>query len=351
MEKILKRIRPYYWAFLILGILVLIEGGIQVSNFVTSRNKPSVPVGIEKIQSEIVNRRLIDGVVVPTGTKEVFPMAVIIENSIDARPLSGITKANLVWEAPAEAGITRLLAVFADGTDVSKIGPVRSARPYYVDWSQEFGALLAHVGGSPEALELISKRPIIDLNQFWNDRNFWRSTDRLAPHNVYTSTKLLNTALAKRGITEIPKYGSWIYKDDAIIEARPQNYSFRVDFSSKSYLVTWMYNRDTNDYGRLQTQADYYPENVNHDPVRAKNVVVMKTKIVITDEVGRRRISTIGEGDAVVIRDGQKIEATWRRDKLSERTRFFDSENKEIPFNAGTTWIEVISSWNQFRAD
>jgi len=144
--------------------------------------------------------RLLDGVGVEDESKVNPPIfAVQVENMVDARPLSGISKANLVYEAISEAGITRLLALYVKDNSVSEIGPVRSARPYYIDWASEYGALYAHSGGSPEALRVVSDYDVLDLNEFSNGKYFWRSKSRYAPHNLYTSVELLGEAFTVKG--------------------------------------------------------------------------------------------------------------------------------------------------------
>ena len=140
--------------------------------------------------------------------------AVMVENSAEAWPLSGLDQAFLVIEAPVEAKIPRLEGFYYLGQkEVEKIGPVRSARPYYVDWAEEFGALYAHVGGSPAALKQITaSNDLFDLNEFWHGPNFWREAFRFIPHNVYTSTELLTQAFSNQ--TSSTDYGLWAFKDD-----------------------------------------------------------------------------------------------------------------------------------------
>ena len=110
------------------------------------------------------------------------PYAVMIDNHPDARPSSGLAAANLVFEVPVEGGMTRYMAVFDATTTVDQIGPVRSARPYFVELADALGAVYAHVGGSPDGLNLITSLPKFrDLNEFWNGKYFWRSAKRDAP--------------------------------------------------------------------------------------------------------------------------------------------------------------------------
>ena len=131
--------------------------------------------------------RMLDGVQVPFEEAALQPFAVMVENSPDAWPLAGLAKANLVIEAPVEGSITRFLAVIDATTTVDQIGPVRSARPYFVDFANGLQAVYAHVGGSPEALSLIHVLSSFrNLDEFSSGKYFWRSSKRAMPHNTYT---------------------------------------------------------------------------------------------------------------------------------------------------------------------
>lgn len=286
-------------------------------------------------------RRLIDGVAVGDETKINPPIfAVQIENMIDARPLSGISRASLVYETLAEAGITRLLAIFTADNDVSEIGPVRSARPYFLDWTEEFGALYAHSGGSPEALRLIPQYDIWDLNEFAYGRFFWRSKTRYMPHNLYTSVELLGEAFtAKEG--EVKNFTPWQFKDEAIADARPsEEKRVKIYFSTRTYEAGWQYDRESNGY--LRYQAGVIQQDRDGSEVWAKNIAVQFTKVVVLDGVGRKKIDTVGEGEAIVLEDGVRIDGTWRKETKGERTKFYDADGAEIKFNPGVTWVEVV---------
>lgn len=317
------------WVFVFVGVVAVAVAAWKIME------KPAV-VEVAK-EAPIMHRRAIDGVLVSQGTPESYPLAVVIENSIDAWPISGVAQANLVWEAPTEAGITRFLAIFADGRVVKEIGPVRSIRPYFIDWAEEAHALLAHVGGSPEALALAGSRAVIDLNEFWNGGYFWRASDRARPHNVYTSTDLLRASFGEEAVA--PTYESWQYQDDAVREARGRAQEITVVFGNPVYTVTWQYDPETNDYVRSQRGAFY--RDANGTIVRTKNLIIMQTEIQILDEIGRRKIKTVGNGLVQVFRDGQEIAGEWRRSSLAERTQFFDANGASIALNAGTTWISV----------
>ncbi len=272
-----------------------------------------------------------------------FVFAVMVENMIEAWPQSGLENAFLVIEAPVEAGISRFLAFYGEDQSVEKIGPVRSARPYYVDWALEFDALYVHVGGSDAALRLIASTDTFDLNEYSWGQYFWRSKDRSAPHNVFTSSELLLSALARRqeqGLTPDLDYGLWSFKDDD--PSGRDTPPVLVDFSTPTYRVTWDYDPETNRYTRLQAGEVQLTQ--NEETLSANNVAILVTSVEILDEIGRREIETVGEGKAFVLQDGQVLEGTWKKDSAEERLRFYDAGGEEISWNAGQTWIQVAPS-------
>jgi hypothetical protein len=267
--------------------------------------------------------------------------AVMIENSADAWPLAGLDEAFLVIEAPVEGGIPRFVAFYSSQDSAAKIGPVRSARPYYLDWADELQAVYAHVGGSPEALDLIKQVGTIDLNEFWNGKYFWRDTKRFAPHNAYTSVDLLSAALSKLSLSA-PVYQSWRFKHDNPATA-DQALSLTVDWGSASaYDVTWEYQPESNTY--LRQQGGEIAKTQAGGTILANNVIAIATDITVVDGVGRRHIRTLGEGDAVIMQDGRLILGRWKKSTRTDRLRFYTVDGSEVSMNAGKTWIEVVPS-------
>ncbi len=283
--------------------------------------------------------RSIDGVWVEEGRENYFPVAVMVENLVGSRPQSGLDKANLVYEVLVEGGITRFMAVYASGEEVQQIGPVRSARRYYLDWVSELDSLYAHIGGSPETFELIGPYNIRDLNQFYNSQYFWRSSERYAPHNLYTSSELLARAVRDKEEPEEGDYDAWSYSNDedpSDIDGK----TLTIDFSTYNYQVKYVYDRKTNDFERYLAGEPHKME--DGSGIRAKNVVVQYVKTRIADSENRLSIETVGEGNALIYKDGEEIVATWKKPKRKMRTLYFDESGKEISFNRGTTWVEVV---------
>lgn len=271
--------------------------------------------------------------------KQIF--AVMTDEHIDSRPLSGLDQAFLVFEAPVESGIPRLLAFFSVNQSVDKIGPIRSARPYFIDWANELDALYVHVGGSNEALDKIANGITFDLNEFWQGNFFWRDRHRYAPFNVYTSTDLLKKYVQQKkdaGRRSNPIYGFWQFKDSEKIN-EINNQSFSIEYAFPSYVSEWRFDKDKKRYVRFQDNQDLFVD----------NVVVVITDVKVIDGVGRRKIRTIGSGTAVVFQDGREIEARWKKPSLTERLRFFDSTGEEIKMNAGITWVEVVGDISQLK--
>lgn len=287
-------------------------------------------------------RRAIDGMATEAG-KEYPPLAaVMVENMEEAQPIVGLDRASVVFESVMEANITRFLAFFVLGASDSAgkgvIGPVRSARPYFLDWAREFDALYAHVGSSPEADGLIKRGAVRDLDQWFQSQYFWRDTARPRPHNVYTSLDLLTKAADKKEMTET-KIEGWQFKNDAEEGERGEVRRINVGYT-EPYRVVWNYDLGRNVYRREQWGGVH--RMADGAGVYPKNVAVAWLPMKVLDEVGRKWFGTIGEGEAVVFRDGEALRGVWKKNSREDRMRFFSEKGEEIVFNAGQTWIEIV---------
>ncbi len=358
-----SNLRDALWAFkqsrkakvitlVVLLLIVVVLAGYVL--FAGGGTKPGVSTNTSTVNTNVAEvqqaRRAIDGVVVPLAQANNFPVGVMIENLVSSRPQAGLNKASLVYEALAEGGITRFLAVYASSEDIKKIGPVRSARSYYLDWASELKLLYVHAGGSPDALTKIASAKISDFNQFFNGQYFWRDKDRLkqgtpSEHTLYTSSELLARAIRDKSFPVIGTYSSWSFADDPALAERPTaDHSITVDFSTFNYKVEYRYDRATNAYARLQAEKPHVME--DGSAISVKNVVVQYIPARLADSAGRLAMDTIGEGQAVVFHDGQIINATWKKTSREDRTRFSDTTGKEVIFTAGPTWIEVVPNEN-----
>lgn len=289
--------------------------------------------------------RYLDGVPVPRGSENRWPIGVMVENLPVVRPQAGLSLAKVVFEAPAESGVTRFLALFDGSEQASRVGPVRSARPYYVDWAEGFDALYAHAGGSPQAYAKVAADSVHDANAIGRAaKYFFRDTSLRAPHNLFTTMANLGRLRHDLGLEDrVPSYTPWTFSPeralaDRGIPAQP----ITVEFSSKSYAVTWSYDRLPNRYvrangGKVHTDA------LTGLPINAANVVVIRVGPV-TDlgEKGRISFPTLGSGEATVFRDGLVATGTWRKESSRSMLRLFDAKGAELALAPGPTWIEAL---------
>ncbi|MBU0661201.1 DUF3048 domain-containing protein [Patescibacteria group bacterium] len=288
--------------------------------------------------------RLIDGVCVERE-EAVAPgiVGVMIENHVEARPLAGLSQARVVYEAAVEGNITRFFALFIESDDVVKVGPVRSARPYYIDWLSEYGdTMYMHVGGSPEALEKIAQTGIFDMNEFSRGWYFWRSRDRAAPHNVYTSSQLWQDAYETYAPEEAnTQIDSWKFDHEA--EACQENCldEITVAFAPYTYRATWMYNAEQDLYERYEGGRKHYDQ--TGGALIANTVIVEHVSAKVIDNVGRLRVETLGEGDVDIFMHGKHVQGTWKKENRTDKTRWYDDAGEEISIVPGVIWVSVLS--------
>jgi len=343
-KRVKARLKKTDWQMSV-GLLVVVVLGVLVAmilpDFVYRGDVEHVDTADQDtVEDVVMYQHPLTGVSMteePASYPRVF--GVMIDNHEDAWPPSGINEAFLVVEAPVEAGISRMLAFFHEEQELEEIGPVRSARPYYLDWNNELDALYTHVGGSNAALDLIASGGTYDFNQYWWGSYFWRASDRYAPHNVFTSSENLlafSELREEQGAAPERLYGLWTFKDPEPVEAES---TLHIDFFPPVYTVDWEYNRETGRYERWQFDAPHVTG--EGERIEADNVAVVITDVSVIDSVGRRDVRTTGEGQGHVLQDGQVIEVRWEKPSASERLRFYVDE-EEVVMNAGVTWIEVV---------
>ncbi len=291
------------------------------------------------------------------------PLAVMIENHIEARPQSGLSSADVVYEAVAEGGITRFMGVFLCNLSDVQIGPVRSARTYFLDWLSEYDALYAHVGGAntpgpANALGQIITFKIKDLNQFnIGFPTFWRDYQRLGhpvatEHTMYSTTAKLWDVGAKRGWTATDSAGvrwdksfvPWKFKDD---QAGGTTNHITVNFweSQGDYKVDWSYDRTCNCYNRKNAGVDHL--DLNKNKILGPKVVIVQSMVESHANDGYENnvhllYTNKGTGKALIFQDGNVTEGTWSKANRLAREKFLDKNGKEITFDRGQIWIQTI---------
>ncbi len=299
------------------------------------------------------------------------PMGVMIENHVDARPQSGLSSADVVYEAVAEGGITRFLAMFYC-QDASVIGPIRSARKYFIDFLSEYGRypIYSHVGGAnaagdADALSLIDSygwTGYNDLNQFsigypYYYRDYTRlGSDVATEHTMYASTQKLWELAKSRGITNVDKktgqswdaeFKPYSFVDDIDTSQRGLAQTVHLEFwnGDPSYYVDWKYDRDTDLYTRNNGGKVHLDKDTDK-PLTSRSLVVLYMKETHADDGYENNIhllyQDIGSGKGVVMFDGKKTNIVWSKATRTERTVLTTPGGKEVQFPRGTIWFSIL---------
>ena len=238
------------------------------------------------------------------------------------------------------------MAIFDSGAKLEKIGPVRSARPYFIDWAQGLSAPLVHCGGSPAALATLIKSDLLNLNEFYYTNYFWRDKSESAPHNIYTSSAKIKEFLDKRGV-EKGKILPWKFKDSFATSSKVRHPEIKIDFHNPGYNVSWKYNQDSNSYLRF-LDGEKHLDGEGRE-IQAKNIIIQYTDFRVLDSELRLKIRTTGKGEAIICREGRCREGIWQKESKEARTRYYYSNEKEVEFLPGTTWVEVLR--NSYKND
>jgi hypothetical protein len=263
---------------------------------------------------------------------------IMIENSPDARPQSGLKDAEVVYEAVAEGGITRFMALYQQHKP-QVIGPVRSIRMYYIDWLTPFNASIAHVGGSLKALQLVRGGGYRDIDQFFNGSYYRRATDRYAPHNVYTSFANLDKLNESKGYTSSKPLAFERVDDDP--KAPQDATTINLKISGPLYNSSYAYDAATKLYARSEAGVPHLDREAGQ--IQAKVVIALRVNMTKVFEDGYREdIVTTGNGDADVFQNGHVVKAKWYKDSRASQLRFTDESGQPLKLARGTIWISAI---------
>ena len=325
-------------------ILVLLSGaGAFLYLHKANTTAPTVPkakVAVQLKPKTVASR--LSGVQVAPELASLPVTGVMIENSDGARPQSGLSDAGVVFEAIAEGGITRFLALYEENQPAS-IGPIRSARPFYIHALLPFDAAYAHVGGSPDALSVIPTLNVKDMNQFYNGGSYTRITSRAAPHNVYTSLAKLLALEKSKGWTS-SNFQGFPRKADKPVKT-PTAGTIDVNVSSADYASHYVYNPKLNNYARSEGGAPMIDANTNQQ-LTPKVVIAMvipwsygaldATGAYYTD------YSDVGSGVVYIFQDGTVTTGNWNKSSISSQLTFTNADGTPIKLNAGQTWITAV---------
>ncbi|WP_315116721.1 DUF3048 domain-containing protein [uncultured Clostridium sp.] len=266
-----------------------------------------------------------------------IPFMVIVENSKASRPHSGLIDADVVYETMAEGGISRFMAIYHKN-DSSKIGPVRSARPYFLDIAIENNLPFAHCGYSEEAKSRIEKEKLPSLNEFSYEKFYWRDKNRPYEHSLYTSSNLRE-----------------LIKEQNLIKSPSKSLYFSNDFGknaaddaekvylnvNKYYNTSYVFNN--NKYTKYM-DGEKSIDAEKKTPIEVNNIIIQLTDITLQKDNLHIDVRLKGEGDCYIISNGKYIKGRWSKKDSNSPTIFLDKDNKEIPLSTGKTWWHIFDN-------
>ncbi len=280
------------------------------------------------------------------------PLAVMIDNNIGDAKHAGLLDSYVNYEIIVEGGLTRIMAIFKD-RQVGVIGPVRSARHYFLDYALEHDAIYAHFGWSPSAEDNIKELNVQNINGMVDTSGFARDKNLPSPHNVFTTTnKLKNVAETKGYLTTSNSWKVFEYstdeielnkneKGEAVEKSNLQTASrISIDYSAtenRSYnydSVNQYYLRSTNGKAHIDRRTD--------GQLHYKNIIIMKVENKTMDDEGRQDLITVGSGSGFFITNGYSLPINWAKSARNAKTIYTYADGTPLKLNDGNTFIQIV---------
>lgn len=272
------------------------------------------------------------------GNDTYKPVAVSIDNASPARPQSGLQDADIVYEVEAEGKIPRFIAIFNDKLP-ERVGPVRSARVYFLDIVQEYDAMLVHMGGPKgrgNASDVYVKFNALGMQHIDSlGAYIWRDHSRKAPHNCYT-----DIAKDQAAYTYEPAPHSFVYSDAGLSAKAQSGVSLSVPYNTAENKAVYAYDEKLGAYLRSNGSRPLIDANTG-EQIQVKNVVVQFASHSRIDEK-HINIDLIGTGQAWILSGGKCVKGTWEREDADSPTVFLDENGKKVALQPGNTWINVV---------
>lgn len=276
------------------------------------------------------------------------PFMVMVENAPQARPQTGLDQADIVYEILAEGEITRFVSVF-QSREAEVIGPVRSIRPYFVEIGDALDAVIVHAGWSQEAMDMMAGRKLAHLDEVYGDgAYYWRSTDRKAPHNLYTSVaKMKQGADARKFRSEWNGPLLTFAKDGQSKLTGPAVHYISIPYI-QGYFASYEYNAQEKVYMRSM-EGKPHLDKESGKQLQAKNLLVLESKHKIVDKEGRREVDVFGPNKGVILQEGKSQQITWER--KNGLLRAFADDGKEVPLLPGNTWVQIVPEGTKLQME
>ena len=324
----------------ILVILIIVAGAVLAYKIMQDKDNQEVVAEENNVLTATIEEKEVQ---IFKGNDR--SIAVMIDNHDDAWPQAGLQRAYMVYEIIVEGGETRLMALFKGADDVEKIGPVRSARHYFIDYAMENDAIYTHFGESPQASSDIKKYSIDEIDGISEDgTTFWRVKDKAAPHNAVTSMEnLLQSAKNKKYKMTSNEESVLNYVTDEVNLEDGQGAVNVTIPHSQLQTVSYEYDEENKVYERFarkEAQVDWDTD----EPITVKNIIITfcdNYTLSDTENKGRQGLKNIGTFDGYYITNGKAIKIKCIKNARDEKTVYQDLNGNEIDVNDGNTFVHI----------
>lgn len=280
------------------------------------------------------------------------PVAIMVSNSYDSLPQWGISKADIIYEMLAEGRITRLLAIFKDPSKIEKLASVRSARPYFIDIAQSYGAVYMHFGGSVPAYEAIgSRKDLIDMDGIrggWENKLYFRDPERRKQigleHSVYTTGEYIEEALASldKDLSMAEQPSAFSFGETTSADGGTAMSKVTLTFSNR-HKPYFIYDAEKGTYLRFQ-YGDPHMDAYHDCQVEVKNLLVLRMSTVdLNNDLALVDVKTTGEGEGYYFCNGKYIPITWQKSAYNTPITFYDASGAELVLSPGNTFVSCVT--------
>jgi hypothetical protein len=272
-----------------------------------------------------------------------YPFAVMIDNIAAARPQFGLGAADVVYEAPAEGGIPRLMPIYLRaGAQVDRIGPVRSARHYFVDMAEEYRTPIVHIGASPQGFEALRATGLPDIDEQRGDPGFVRDHTREAPHNAFVSTASIREVLRQRGGPITADVGPLKFGD---FPPGPQRATtIKIPYpGGERYKLEYDYDPGRGVYDRIMDGQPHL-DGATGEQYAATSILIQFADVqpIPNDDAGRLDITLVGSGRGVLVAEGTQVPLQWSRASVRDPTEFKRTDGAPFVLPSGQVWIQIV---------
>lgn len=308
------------------------DNGLKVNDVVSGPVNPLTGEPVDKDESEM------------------RPYCVMINNHPDARPCIGLSNASIIYEALAEGGITRMMAVFTDVNDIT-IGSIRSSRPYYISLAQSYDAIYVHAGGSDQAYSDMASLGIDHIDGVRGGRPneasiYYRDQARLnegrnLEHTLFaTGSKIASFAKDNFELKHSSDYDTTyglVFSPDAASQCKNASTDFKVHYSA-GFATEFKYNAEKKCYNAYIDGKEYY-DGGNDSSIDLTNVIILNVPTKSIDSYGRQEMEVTGTGTGYFCCGGNYIEINWSRDNRADNFHYTLKDGTPLALGIGKTYI------------